>query len=87
MPKRKQKNPPGEPASSPRKSGGERLKHATKYHRARIRKFLFTHGPNRITGGRLKRRHLAAIVAVESPELSSIRKRRLMALLAVPVEL
>lgn len=35
-----------------------------KYHRARIRRFLFTHGPNRLTGGRLKRRHLDANVEV-----------------------
>lgn len=67
---RRKKNPQDERS---RKSNGERLKQATKYHRARIRKFLFTHGPNRLTGGRLKKRHLAANVAVESPEILSTR--------------
>lgn len=68
----RKKSPQNEPPP-PRKSGGERLKQVTKYHRARIRKFLFTHGPNRITGGRLKKRHLAANVEVESPEILSTR--------------
>ncbi len=42
-----------------------------KYRRARIRRFLFTIGPNRVSGGRITRRHLAQDVVVREKEMSS----------------
>ncbi len=42
-----------------------------RFRRARIRHFLFTVGPNRVSGGRIARRHLAQAVAVREVELSS----------------
>lgn len=44
-----------------------------KYHRARIRHFLFTAGPNRLTRGRISRRHLAQDVVVRELEVFSPR--------------
>jgi predicted MPP superfamily phosphohydrolase len=44
-----------------------------KYHRARIRHFLFTVGPNKISGGRVRQRHLAQDVIVREIEISSPR--------------
>ena len=41
------------------------------YRRARIRHFLFTVGPNRVSGGRITRRHLAQGVTVREMEMSS----------------
>ncbi len=42
---------------SPQKAQSRRRR--ARYRRARIRNFVFTAGPNRITGGRFSRRHLA----------------------------
>jgi hypothetical protein len=42
-----------------------------KYRRARIRHFLFTVGPNRVSGGRIIRRHLAQEVIVREAELAT----------------
>jgi uncharacterized protein len=42
-----------------------------RYRRARIRNFLFTIGPNRLTGGRLYRRHIAQDVCTREIEISS----------------
>ena len=44
-----------------------------KYRRARIRHFLFTVGPHRVSGGRITRRHLAQNVAVREMDLGSHR--------------
>ncbi len=41
------------------------------YRRARIRHFLFTVGPHRVSGGRITRRHLAQEVVVNDTELCS----------------
>lgn len=40
-----------------------------KFHRARIRHFFFTHGPHRLTGGRITRRHIAAEVLLREVEV------------------
>ncbi|MHC4948973.1 MAG: metallophosphoesterase [Planctomycetota bacterium] len=40
-----------------------------KYRRARIRSFLFTVGPDRLTGGRIAQRHLAQDVVVREIEV------------------
>lgn len=44
-----------------------------KYHRARIRHFLFTVGPNKLTGGRISRHHLSQDVVVRTIEITSPR--------------
>ena len=44
-----------------------------RYRRARIRHFLFTVGPHRVSGGRITRRHLAQEIVVRELELSSPR--------------
>ncbi|MHC4220058.1 MAG: metallophosphoesterase [Planctomycetota bacterium] len=44
-----------------------------KYRRARVRHFLFTVGPNRVSGGRITRRHLAQGVVVRDTEMTSTR--------------
>lgn len=67
--KRNRKDREPEPADSAAQRIDGPRKRLVKYHRARIRKFLFTHGPDRITGGRLKQRHLAADIEVETPEV------------------
>lgn len=48
-------------------------KRRAKYRRARIRNFLFTIGPSRLSGGRINRRHLAKELAVREIEVSSPR--------------
>lgn len=48
-----------------------RRKHRAKYRRARVRNFLFTVGPDRLTGGRMSRMHLAKGVIVREIETSS----------------
>jgi predicted MPP superfamily phosphohydrolase len=55
-----------------RKHGG-RTRARGRYRRAKIRNFLFTVGPNRITGGRINRRHLAQDVIVREVEITSPR--------------
>jgi len=42
-----------------------------KFRRARVRNFLFTIGPDRLTGGRIKRRHSQRDVEVREVELAS----------------
>lgn len=42
-----------------------------RYRRARVRNFLFTVGPSRLAGGRLRRRHLDREFAVREVEASS----------------
>ncbi|MCH8261377.1 MAG: hypothetical protein IIC46_14355, partial [Planctomycetes bacterium] len=42
-----------------------------KYRRARIRQFLFTVGPDRLSGGRASRRHLAQGFIVREIEIAS----------------
>lgn len=48
-------------------------KRKAKYRRARIRNFLFTVGPDRLTGGRFSRRHVAQEVAVREVEVATPR--------------
>jgi predicted MPP superfamily phosphohydrolase len=48
-----------------------RRKTNSKYRRARIRNFLFTVGPNRLSGGRISRRHLAQDIVVRDIEIAS----------------
>lgn len=50
-----------------------RPKRNGKYQRARIRHFLFTVGPNTLSGGRIRRRHLAQDVTVRDIAISSPR--------------
>ena len=50
-----------------------RTRRLTKYRRARIRHFLFTVGPHRVSGGRITRRHLAQGVVVRELEMASSR--------------
>jgi predicted MPP superfamily phosphohydrolase len=50
-----------------------RSKRTGKYQRARIRHFLFTVGPNTLSGGRIRRRHLAQDVVVREIEIASPR--------------
>ena len=40
------------------------------FHRARVRNFLFTVGPNRLSGGRLQRRHLAKDIVCREFDLT-----------------
>lgn len=61
--------PPPEP--SDRRNG--RNGRSAKYHRAALRHLIFTSGPNRLSGGRLLRRHLAQEVQVREIELRSPR--------------
>lgn len=42
-----------------------------KFRRARIRNFLFTVGPNRLTGGRISRRHLSKEIDIRRIEIES----------------
>jgi hypothetical protein len=42
-----------------------------RYRRARVRKFLFTQGPDRLSGGRIARRHLAQDVTTRELEIAS----------------
>lgn len=44
---------------------------ASRFRRARIRNFLFTVGPNRVSGGRVGRRHTAGEILVREVEASS----------------
>ncbi|MCI0365267.1 MAG: metallophosphoesterase family protein [Phycisphaerales bacterium] len=46
-------------------------KRAGKYRRARIRHFLFTSGPNKLSGGRVRHRHLSQDIVVREVEVSS----------------
>lgn len=48
-----------------------RPKRNGKYHRARIRHFLFTIGPNKISGDRVRQRHLAQDVIIREIEIAS----------------
>jgi len=48
-------------------------KRRRKYRRARIRHFLFTHGPDRLTRGRTTRRHLSTDMEVREVEVESAR--------------
>ena len=50
-----------------------RTRRLPKYRRARIRHFLFIVGPNRVSGGRIARRHLAQGVVVRESEMASPR--------------
>lgn len=49
----------------------QQRKRAAKFRRARIRHFIFTTGPNRLTGGRITRRHMAQDVIVREIEIAS----------------
>ncbi len=44
-----------------------------RYHRARVRRMLFTVGPDRLSRGRLNRRHLAGEVVLSEVEIESPR--------------
>jgi uncharacterized protein len=48
-------------------------KRAAKYRRAKIRSFFFTVGPNRLTGGRLSKRHYSKVVVVRDIEIATPR--------------
>ena len=48
-----------------------RRAHLRRYRRARIRNYLFTVGPNRLTGGKINRRHLAQDFSVREVEVTS----------------
>ena len=50
-----------------------RPKRNGKYQRAKIRHFLFTVGPNTLSGGRIRRRHLAQDLMVREVAVSSPR--------------
>lgn len=50
-----------------------RPKRNGKYQRAKIRHFLFTVGPNKISGGRIRRRHLAQDIIVREIQVTSPR--------------
>jgi predicted MPP superfamily phosphohydrolase len=50
-----------------------RTQRLPRYRRARIRHFLFTVGPNRVSGGRITRRHLAQRVVLRETDLRSHR--------------
>jgi len=68
--------PPGTPAppGTPRPASTKtKVKTSAKYKRAKVRHFLFTVGPNRISGGRMMRRHLSQDVVVKQIEASSPR--------------
>lgn len=54
-----------------RESG--KAKRNAKFHRARVRNFVFTHGPNRISRGRLAERHLADGLVLREIEIASPR--------------
>lgn len=56
----------GKAAPSSRSRRGEK-----KYRRAKIRNFLFTIGPNRLTGGRIGKRHLAQDIIVREYEVTN----------------
>lgn len=60
-------------SSSSRTERREQSKQRAKYRRAKIRNFLFTVGPNRLSGGRFSRRHLACDVCVREVEITSPR--------------
>jgi predicted MPP superfamily phosphohydrolase len=49
----------------------ERTSRSAKFHRARIRHFFFTHGPNSLSGGRMVRQHLMQDVLVREVEVVS----------------
>ena len=49
----------------------QQKRRAAKFRRARIRHFIFTTGPNRLTGGRIKRRHLQQDVVVREIDVAS----------------
>ncbi len=44
---------------------------SAKYRRAKIRNFLFTVGPNRLSGGRLSRRHISKDIDIKHIEIAS----------------
>jgi predicted MPP superfamily phosphohydrolase len=55
------------------RSSDDQSKRKGKYRRARIRNFLFTIGPNRLSGGRISQRHLAQEVAIREIDVKSPR--------------
>lgn len=55
----------------PRTARRRRRAKIRKYRRARIRQFLFTVGPDRLSGGRASRRHLAQGFIVREIEIAS----------------
>ena len=55
----------------PRSQSKHERQRRGKYRRARIRHFLFTIGPNRLSGGRMIRRHLAQDVVIREMEIGS----------------
>lgn len=55
------------------KPKSKQRKATNKYRRARIRNFLFTVGPNRLSGGRISRRHLAQDIVIREVEVASPR--------------
>jgi predicted MPP superfamily phosphohydrolase len=59
--------------STPPKTSSKQRKATNKYRRARIRNFLFTVGPNRLSGGRISRLHLAQNVVIREVEVASSR--------------
>ncbi len=60
------------PTASPDDQKQER-KRRGKFRRARVRNFLFTIGPDRLTGGHMKRRHNQRDIAIREVELASPR--------------
>ena len=59
------------PRSSSARRGARR--HKARYRRARLRNFVFTVGPGRLTGGRIARRHLARSIVLRTLETGSPR--------------
>ncbi len=51
----------------------EKRRRRAKYRRARVRHFLFTHGPNKLSGGRVLRRHAAGDIVVNELEIATPR--------------
>jgi predicted MPP superfamily phosphohydrolase len=54
-------------------NGHPQGKPSGKFQRARLRHFLFTIGPDRLTGGRIRRRHMAQDIAVRELQIASPR--------------
>ncbi len=62
---------PYDSLAMPRTATKERRAKIRRYRRARIRHFLFTTGPDRLSGGRVGRRHLAQGFVVREIEIAS----------------
>lgn len=55
----------------PRKTSKPERERKAKYRRARIRNFVFTHGPNRLSRGRIGHHHLRSEIVLRQIEIAS----------------